>query len=376
MKLRKHPGNPILRPHPNHSWENLAVCNPGVFFENGVFHMLYRAAGKDPEHVIRFGLATSVDGLNFQRVGTEPILSPSDDGPDAGCIEDPRIVKLDGHFYVTYAYRATHPRQYWLRENNAAYSPDDPTLPPLLGYNMTASGLLLSDDLRTFRRLGRITRSDVDDRDVILFPDKIGNRYAMLHRPMQWVGPNYDTAYPAIWICFSDDLMTWSESVLLAKGETCWECKIGGSTPPLWTPQGWFVIYHAVDAHGVYRVGAMILDLDDPTQVVARTPHPIMEPEAEFEWKGLYPHGVVFPTANVVVGRVIHVYYGCADESIGVATADFPALVAHVMQCGSTHKRLTSNQVKSSREDHEDSAVAGPVGDGDGDPAELESCTP
>lgn len=332
MKLQKHPDNPILRPHPDHPWESLAVCNPGVIYHDGIFHMLYRAAGNDPEHIIRFGLATSRDGLVFQRDGEQPILSPSADGPDAGCIEDPRIVKLDGHFYITYAYRAINPRQYWLQQNNAAYSPDDPTLPPLLGYNMTASGLLLSDDLRTFRRLGRITRSDVDDRDVILFPEKIGGRYVMLHRPMQWKGPGYNTEHPAIWLCYSDDLMSWSESVLLAKGEAGWEHKIGGSTPPLRTPHGWFVIYHAVDAEGVYRVGVLMLDLEDPSKVIARTPEPIMEPEANFEWNGLYPHGVVFPTANVVVDDVLYVYYGCADETIGVATADFPALVEHVMQ--------------------------------------------
>jgi predicted GH43/DUF377 family glycosyl hydrolase len=307
------------------------VCNPGVIYDNGVFHMLYRAAGDDADHVIRFGLATSTDGIHFERQGTLPILSPSEDGPDAGCIEDPRIVKLDGHFYVTYAYRAYKPRQYWLQENNAAYSPDDPSLPPLFGYNMTASGLLLSDDLRTFRRLGRITRPDVDDRDVILFSEKIGGRYVMLHRPMQWVGAEYGTKHPAIWISYSDDLLSWSESTLLAKGQAGWECKIGGSTPPLKTPRGWLVIYHAVDAKGVYRVGIMMLDLDDPAKVIARTPDPVMEPEEDFEWHGLYPHGVVFPTANVVVDDVLYVYYGCADQTIGVATADFPALVDFVM---------------------------------------------
>jgi beta-1,2-mannobiose phosphorylase / 1,2-beta-oligomannan phosphorylase len=338
MKLQKHSENPILRPHPDHSWENLVVCNPGVIYDQGVFHMLYRAAGNDAEHVIHFGLATSTDGLNFERQSALPILSPSADGPDAGCIEDPRIVKLDGHFYITYAYRAHKPRQYWLQENNASYSPDDPSLPPLFGYNMTASGLLLSDDLRSFRRLGRITRPDVDDRDVILFPDKIGGRYAMLHRPMQWVGPEYGTKYPAIWLSFSDDLLSWSESSLLARGKEDWECKIGGSAPPIKTPQGWFVTYHAVDVKGVYRVGVMMLDLDDPGKVIARTPEPIMEPEEDFEWNGLYPHGVVFPTANVVVDDVIYVYYGCADQTIGVATAHFPSLVEFVMQFATASK--------------------------------------
>ena len=336
MKLQKHSENPILRPHPSHPWENLVVCNPGVIYDNGLFHMLYRSAGNDAEHVIHFGLATSTDGIHFQRHGDQPILSPSEDGPDAGCIEDPRIVKLDGHFYITYAYRAYKPRQYWLQKNNAAFSPDDPTLPPLFGLNMTASGLLLSDDLRSFRRLGRITRPDVDDRDVILFPEKIDGRYVMLHRPMQWVGPDFGTRHPAIWISFSDDLLTWSESTLLAKGVFDWENKIGGSTPPIRTPHGWFVIYHAVDSQGIYRVGVMMLDTDDPTKVIARTPEPVMEPEEEFEWNGLYPHGVVFPTANVVVDGVLYVYYGCADQTIGVATADFSALVEYVMRFASS----------------------------------------
>ncbi len=332
MKLTKHTANPILRPDPDHSWENLVVCNPGVIHDDGTFHMLYRAAGNDADHVIHFGYATSRDGIHFERQSDRPILSPSEDGPDAGCIEDPRIVKLDGHFYITYAYRAYKPRQYWLASNNAAYSPDDPTLPPLFGQNMTASGLLVTDDFKHYRRLGRITRSDVDDRDVILFPEKVGGRYVMLHRPMQWAGEKYGTTYPAIWLCTSDDLLTWSASTLLAKGEFAWEGKIGGSTPPLRCKHGWLTIYHAVDSEGVYRVGVLMLDLDNPAKVIARTPEPVMEPEHDFEWDGLYPHGVVFPTANVVVDGCLFVYCGAGDETIGVATADFDQLADFVMQ--------------------------------------------
>jgi predicted GH43/DUF377 family glycosyl hydrolase len=330
LKLQRAPTNPVLEPHPDHSWENLAVCNPGVWYEDGLFTMIYRAAGDDLDHVIRFGLATSRDGIHFERAADQALLGPSEDGPDAGCIEDPRIVKLDGHYYITYAYRAFKPRQYWTQPNNAAFSPEDPTLPALIGRNMTASGLLWSDDLRTFRRLGRITRADVDDRDVILFPEKVGGRYVMLHRPMQWVGPDFGTDYPSIWISFSDNLLDWNDSTLLMRNEFDWERKTGGATPPILTERGWFMLYHAVDEHGVYRVGAVMLDRDDPTRVIARTPLPIMEPEQDFEWNGLYPHGVVFPTGNVVVDGVLYVYYGAADQTIGVATADFGELVNHV----------------------------------------------
>lgn len=331
MKLQRSTSNPILIPHAENPWENLVVCNPAVIHHDGLFQMLYRAAGDDKDHVIHFGLATSRDGIHFERQSDQPVFSPSEDGPDAGCVEDPRIAQLDGHFYITYAYRAFKPGQYWLAADNSAFNPKDASLPPLFGQNMTASGLLLSDDLRTFRRLGRITRSDVDDRDVILFPEKIGGRYVMLHRPMQWAGTGYDNAYPAMWLCYSDDLLSWSESTLLAKGEFYWENKIGGSCPPIRTEHGWFVIYHAVDSKGIYRVGVMMLDLNDPSKVIARTPEPIMEPVEDYEWNGLYPHGVVFPTANVVVDDVLYVYYGAADQKIGVATADFQALVEFVM---------------------------------------------
>ncbi len=331
MKLEKFSGNPILSPNPKQLWESLVVCNPGVVYDQGVFKMLYRAAGDDPEHVIRFGLATSKDGFHFKRAQKGPVLSPSMDGEDAGCIEDPRIVKTNGQFLITYAYRPYFPQKYWLAPNNAAFNPRDRNQPLAFGENLTSSGLLMSPDLKTFRRLGRITDPTLDDRDVILFPEKVNGKFVLLHRPMQWTGNKYGTKHPAIWICFGDDPLKWGKDTLLAKAKFPWETKIGGSTPPLKHKKGWFVIYHAVDAAGVYHVGAMMLDLKNPCRVIARAPEPIMSPEAKYEWEGLYPHGVVFPTANVVLDGQLFVYYGCADKYIGVATADYDKLVNFVL---------------------------------------------
>ena len=89
MKLKKFEGNPILSPSEKNDWESLVTCNPGVFYDNGMFYMLYRAAGNDREHVIRLGLATSRDGFYFERHSDRPAFSPSVDGPDSGCVEDP-----------------------------------------------------------------------------------------------------------------------------------------------------------------------------------------------------------------------------------------------------------------------------------------------
>jgi beta-1,2-mannobiose phosphorylase / 1,2-beta-oligomannan phosphorylase len=332
VKLTKYPGNPILSPNSRQSWESLVVCNPGVIYAHENFYMLYRCAGNDANHVIRFGLAVSQDGFHFKRASARPSLSPSTDGEDAGCIEDPRIVKMNGCFLITYAYRPYFPRKYWLQPDNAAYSPRAHSLPKAFGQNLTSSGLLMTTDFKQYRRLGRITDPTLDDRDVILFPEKINGQYALLRRPMQWTGPRYGTKHPAIWICFGEDPLKWGPATLLAKAKFPWEQKVGGSSPPLKHRKGWFVLYHAMDAKGVYRVGAMVLDLKDPRKVIARAPEPIMSPEADYEWKGLYPHGVVFPTANVVVDGKLFVYYGCADKYIGVATANFDKLVSHVLQ--------------------------------------------
>ncbi|CAZ94304.1 MULTISPECIES: glycoside hydrolase family 130 protein [Zobellia] len=324
MKLKKNPNNPILKPHPTNYWENLVVCNPGVWFENGKFTMLYRAAGDDEQHLIRMGRAESTDGIHFNRCSDEPAFEPSTDGPDKGGIEDPRIVKFGEEFYVTYAYRPHYPGQYWKFEHDVILLPDvGADAPAVLKQNIANSGLAVTKDFKDWMRLGRITDTNLDDRDVILFPEKINGKYAMLHRPKQWIGEKYGCEQPSIWIRFSEDLMVWNEpSTLLISGRKgTWEEKVGGSTPPLKTPEGWLIIYHGVEngGKGYYRVGLALLDLNDPTKVIARATDFVMEPEHDYEIDGPY-QGCVFPTGNVIVDDTLYVYYGAADKYIGLAT--------------------------------------------------------
>jgi len=331
MKLNKYSGNPILSPLERNSWENLIVCNPGAWYENGVFYLLYRAAGDDENHVIRFGLATSNDGFNFKRVMDTPCFGPSIEGPDSGCVEDARIVKFDDYFYVTYAFRPFPPGQYWRFAHDEVLTRDmGDNAPDFLKRNIANSALAITKDFKKWRRLGRITQSHLDDRDVILFPEKINGKYAMLHRPKEWVGEGFGPKYPAVWIRFSNDLLNWDEpsKVLIEGIEGSWEEKVGGSTPPIKTDKGWFVLYHGVEngGKGYYRVGAMMLDLNDPTKVIARTRNFLMEPENYYEIDGFYK-GCVFPTGNVVKDGILYVYYGGADKYVGVATADFNELV-------------------------------------------------
>lgn len=335
MILNKSENNPILSPNPLNYWESLAVCNPGVWYEDGIFHMLYRAAGNDEKHVIRFGLAISRDGFNFNRVSNLPAFGPSQDGPDSGCVEDARIVKYDDYYYVTYAFRPFPPGQYWKFAHDEVLSWNHGSNAPLfLKKNMANTALAITKDFKNWIRLGRITQSNIDDRDVIIFPEKINGKYAMLHRPKEWIGPEWGTKYPAIWLRYSDDLLVWDQpSHMLMQGiDGGWEEKIGGSTPPLKTDKGWIVLYHGVEnaGTGYYRVGAALLDLNDPTKIIGRTKEPIMWPEFDYEIEGYYK-GCVFPTGNVIVGDTLFVYYGGADKYVGVATCSVKELLDHLI---------------------------------------------
>ena len=198
---------------------------------------------------------------------------------------------------------------------------------------MINTALAVSRDMLHFKKVGRLTEPSLDDRDVILFPEKINGKYWMLHRPKDYVNANgnYGTDYPSIWIKSSDDLMMWNtESKLLMKGEEDWEVKIGGNTPPIKTDDGWFLLYHGVDANFTYRVGAALLDLNDPTRVLYRTKDFILEPETYEETQGLYRWGVVFPTGAVVKDNILYVYYGASDQWVNLATCDFQELIDFV----------------------------------------------
>lgn len=325
MKLIKYKNNPILKPDTNNEWENLCVLNPAVWYEQSedTFHMLYRAAGDTERHYIYLGYAKSQDGFNFSRQ-KEPALIPDYDGSDGGGIEDPRIIKIEDCYYVTYASRPYAPGRYWLDMPKPWMNPPK-ECPAFLKYNMTLTHLAYTYDFKNFKKLGRITDSRYDDRDVILFPEKINGRYAKLSRPMQWQGKGYPCKNPSIWISFSDNLMEWYEKPqLLYEGKQWWEdLKTGGSCPPIKTKYGWFFIYHGVSKKDkAYRTGAMLLDLNNPLKIIGRTKDFIMEPEYDYETKGFY-NGCVFPTANVIKDNTLYVYYGAGDKVVCAATCDF-----------------------------------------------------
>ncbi len=332
MQLKKYDKNPILAPNPDRDWESLVTTNPGAWYDEDTKQviLLYRAAGNDVDHKINLALATSKNGYDFTRISEKPLFDTVEGTWDGGSIEDPRIIKMGDYYYITYAAVPCAPGRYWELEKRRV--PDDvpPEAPFILRENETRTGLAITKDFKKIYRPGYLTDPTVDDRDVIIFPEKVNGKFVTLHRPMQWTGADYGTDAPAIWIAFSDDLLQHKTPTLLAKAVYDWEVKIGGSSPPIKTDQGWFMLYHAVGHDGQYRVGAMLLDADDPTKITHRFPEPILVPEHDYECNGIYK-GICFPCGNVVIDGTLFVYYGGADQYVGVATCGFDALIADLL---------------------------------------------
>jgi len=334
--LRRASVRPVLEPRPD-GWDSVSVFNPGAILVDGAVHMLYRAVSDVGDYVSRFGLAISEDGRRFERAVDGPVYEPCHDY-EVGGVEDARITRDGDGFLVTYAAVTRMPgpvyaeMDFWRRSREDPYI-ERPGSPPL---GNAYTGLLRSPDLRTFADGGILTPPEIDDRDGVLFPEKVGGRYAMLHRPSSWAGPGYGTDRPGIWLAFSDDLETWDygegDRHLLMTPQADWECaKIGGGAPPIRTPAGWLIIYHGVDEKYVYRVGAALLDLDDVSAVIARTADFLLEPEMAWEKVGIIPN-VVFPTAALwEPGRELLVYYGAADRVVGLATAEMDELLDHLL---------------------------------------------
>ena len=237
-------------------------------------------------------VARSADGIHFE-VEPVPALSADTELESFG-IEDPRITLLDGTYWINYT----------------AVSP----------YGISTA-LASTRDFRTFKRHGVIFPPP--NRDVAIFPERIGGRYAALHRPMA-ASPGES----AMWIGWSADLLAWGDHrvVAAARPDSWDDAKVGGGAVPFRVKagahEGWLAIYHGVTRTPLeYSLGALLLDARDPGRVVARSREPILRPEVPYERDGFFG-GVVFTCGVLSEGDTVRVYYGAAD---GVtAVADLP----------------------------------------------------
>jgi predicted GH43/DUF377 family glycosyl hydrolase len=337
--------NPIVWPG-KWDWRMSNAYNPGALYDEGRFWLYERTAGSLRPHRCSIGLLESEDGVRFRHVSDQPVLSPEMLGYPHGSVQDPRVVRIEDTYYMTFAFR----RYAWNIFPTGLGVPDAgqgsfPGFDPAADKNQTRSGIAVSQDRLHWEFLGWATPEDIDDRDVILFPEKIGGRFALLRRPIGFVDTDtgHGEEHPSIRISFSDDLKQWTEPEIVIRPHYRWEDnRIGGSAPPLRTQRGWLTLYHGVQTvdpaarRVVYRLGAMLLDLQDPRRVIARAPEWIMEPEAYYEKFGLFIPNVIFPTGAVVKDGLLRIYYGCCDTAIGLATVPLDELVEHVWRTGRT----------------------------------------
>jgi predicted GH43/DUF377 family glycosyl hydrolase len=304
MKLQRHPANPILLPDLTSDWECYNVFNPSVVFHSGLFHMHYRAQGLD--WISRLGYAVSKDGIHFNRM-RDPVLRPIDNLDSRG-VEDPRVTEIDSLFYMCYT---AYGRDF---QGDGDPTHDGGGVLPMIAR---------SENLVSWERIGPIVVGE-NNKDHVLFPRKIGSRYAAFHRP-----------WPNIWIAYSDDLIAWPREemapVLGPRPSNGWDSKsVGSNGVPIETEKGWLHFYHGYDEDHVYRLGVCLLDSDDPTHVIARPEEPIFEPDELWELKGDV-NNVVFSCANPVVDGTVYIYYGGGDHVIGLATCQLDDVLQFVL---------------------------------------------
>lgn len=231
--------------------------------------------------ISHFRLARSCDGINFV-IDKKPMITPCNEYEAFG-IEDPRITKLNNKFYITYSSASE------------------------CGI---VTCLISTYDFAHFERKGIIFPPD--NKDVVIFPNKINDKYYALHRPSSSSFGKLD-----LWIAESSNLSEWGNHKRIASVRPgLWDGeRIGAGAVPILTEKGWMVIYHGADEKSRYCLGVLLLDKEQPWKVLARGTQPIFSPEVSYEMNGFLGN-VVFSCGAVQVKNSVLVYYGAADESI------------------------------------------------------------
>ena len=231
-----------------------------------------------------FMVATSEDGEHFT-LHPERCLIPDGEYEKFG-VEDPRITFIDGVYYITYS---------------------------AISDCGICTVLARTSDFVNFEKMGNILHPD--NKDAVLFPEKINGKYNMIHRPSTSA-----FAYPEMWIAESDNLTYWgNHRRIMTVRQSGWDsARIGVSSTPMRVEDGWLVLYHGADENDRYCLGAVLLDSERPDMVLARTVSPIMEPINAYEQKGFLSN-VVFACGCIRSGDMLRVYYGAADKYVCLA---------------------------------------------------------
>lgn len=332
----------ILLEKTNIEFENEGVLNPGVYQQGDDIHLFYRAVSKGNHSTIGYcklnGPLTVVERLN------KPLVVPEFDFESQG-VEDPRVVKVDDTFYMSYtAYDGISARGAVATSTDLFHFNNKQLVVPGITY---AEFIFLASETEGkinenyynnhkfyYQKLDPYKKMLLWDKNVIFFPKKIGGKIVFFHR-----------IRPGIQIVFTDSLADltpdfWDRYFLNIQDHIVMDpvyphesSYIGGGCPPIETANGWLFIYHGVHEKKkgrIYSACASLLDLNNPSKEIARLPYPLFSPEFDWECYGEV-NNVVFPTGTSLFGDRLHIYYGAADERIACASVSISALLKELI---------------------------------------------
>lgn len=307
LKLRRFENNPLLQARANHDWESLYVFNAASLYLEGKVHLIYRAIGH--EGVSRLGYAASRDGVHIDERSDEPVyqsvvrpqrnstahaVAPpyASGGSWHGC-EDPRLTQIGPRIYMTYTAFGG-----WERPPAVALT------------SISVDDFLAKKWHWSPARL--VSPPGETHKNWVIFPATFNGKFAVLHS----LAPDIQIDY----VDSLDDLAhdTIKSRYVSSHNNHGWDTWIrGAGAPPIETRAGWLLLYHAMDRRDPnrYKLGAMLLDRNDPTRVLSRLSSPLLEPNARYENDG-FKAGVIYNCGSALIGDRLFVYYGGADSVV------------------------------------------------------------
>jgi predicted GH43/DUF377 family glycosyl hydrolase len=329
----------ILEPT-NFAFENEGVMNPAVIAEGNDIHIFYRAVREGNHSTI--GYCRLEGPLKIVQRNKAPLLYPEFEFETQG-VEDPRIVKIDNTYYMTYtAYDGISAVGALALSKDLKHFEKKGIITSQFTFSqfeeLVVAGECNDKYFRTYNKRESHTESGkkvfLTDKNLVFFPRKIGGKLCFLHRikpEIQLVSVDSleDLTYD-FWVNY---FLNFSQYILLVPKYDHESSYIGAGCPPIEIPEGWLMIYHSVHdtPEGyVYSASVALLDLENPMIEIARLPYPLFSPETEYETTGVV-NQVCFPTGTAVFGDTLYIYYGAADKYIACASVSVKELVKELM---------------------------------------------
>ncbi|MFH1857103.1 MAG: pesticidal protein Cry7Aa [Candidatus Omnitrophota bacterium] len=328
----------IILESSRNAFDNQAVLNPAcVLTDDGVTHMFYRGVRRG-DMVSSIGYCQLVANKVVKRLD-QPVLFPEYDYEKEG-VEDPRIVFLDGTYYLFYtAYDGKNALFAYATSTDLINFVKHGVISPRITY-AEAGKLFGCSKVREkyfFFESYIKDRQGADillwEKDAFIFPKKINNKFALVHRILPGIQVIYFNDFKDLTDDYWREYLRDLGSYILLESQYRFESRnIGGGCPPIETKDGWLLIYHGVEDSRqgrIYHAAAALLDLDDPTKVIGRMKRPLFSPVDEWEKCGDV-NNVVFPTGTVLQDNRLYIYYGAADKLIAAKSVDMSELLTEL----------------------------------------------